>query len=323
MNDALTVRCYARSMHRVLALWLTTLGCAAPTEDHRVDFAPLRPGLCEEGVVPCDAEGHAWVAVERDFEDRALLFVVDSVAFPRAVEGRAPGFDLDGIDSRGSEAPDASCTDRHPDLESSVDPGIVGVDNQLQSILEIIEGHCRDPAPGCFDRDVAAAIPSGEGLWAIGVEGVGSFTNDQAIVVRLYTAIAADGPIASSPEGQIVPGQRYQLRERGVAAGTLLEGRVDATFDSAIAVIGRTPSNPYPLELEDPRVRFDLEEHRITRGVIGGVYSSGGPADVDDAFCARYSEPFDLPGHPWSCHGHCWGLSVGAVFTGVPAIRRR
>lgn len=285
----------------------------------------------------CEA-GHAWVEVRRDFEEpRTLVYVIDTLAIPRAdADGRVPGFDLDGIDSaEGSEDPMATCSERHADYQSSVDPNLSGVDNQLQTLLPTIEG-LLDPArcpgestTGCFDALTQQQLDEGAIVRLIELSGIDSFENDDHVVVTIHEGRlpARTGP-ALGPDGRVAPGQRFEVDPMGMRSsgpGTILAGRV-AFGPGFIYFPLDADVLRLSLPIREARLRFDIEEGRLVHGVIGGVVLNEpvtSHPDPSGTLCGVLADVVDMSlggeaccVEPGAC---CNGVSVGLTFTGTRA----
>ena len=319
-------------MHRAALFASTVLafGCAPP----RVDFAPLRPGVCAEEQVPCD-EGHAWVEVTRDFEPRTLVYVIDTLSIPVADgEGRVAGFDLDGTDSgEGTDAPDAPCGEARADYVSSVDPNVQGVDNQLQLLVPVLEG-LLEPAscPGevtdsCFEPTLQRAVDEGRMLYLIELSGIESFDTDPWVEIALYEAmIVAPGAPLLGPDGRLAAGQTFAGTLLSRATGTILGGRF-AVAGTSFPIDLDLGAFELPLDLVSAEIRFDVGEEALVRGVIGGAFAPyvvppvGGGTE-----CGILPEYADMSldrdrccEAPGAC---CNALSAGLTFTATRAELR-
>lgn len=316
----------ARSGLTTLVTCLLALGCEPPGPPaDRVDFAPLRPGVCEEGALPCDGEGHAWVEVPRDFEDRTYAFVIDSLSFPPATpDGNAIGFDLDGLDSGpGSDDPEAPCGERHRDYASVDDPGVTGVDNQLLVLIPTIEG-LLDPADcpdeettGCLDELAIQSLSEGNGLVIVEVSGIASLLHDDHVLVKLYRVPPSRTPIEVGSDGRIATGQSLHGVLVDQQDGSLLDGRVDVSF-TGIPLTVRAGDFLLTLDLMSARMRFDLSEDRLD-GVVGGRNEPSVPDGPDGTVCSVVASVSDLEARRTCSDSACYGVSVGARFTAVAA----
>lgn len=296
------------------------LGCSSPRV---VDLAPERPGLCSEQPERCE-DGHAYVEVPDEHPPRTLAFVLDTLSIPPVVDGRVAGFDLDDVDSgAGSEDPDATCGEARADYASGLDPGVTGVDNRLSELVPTVEGlfdpmECPEgTAEGCLDHSLAEAIASGELLIAIEVGELESADLDDRVTVALLrVSVPEGGAPALGSDGRLTPGQTFARMSESTGDGTVLDGRVDAappTLDIPVDF----GDFLLPLDLRRVRLRFDLAEEGLRRGVIAGVTRYAESEASCDPTAASVAPDMTLEGAP--C-GSCNAVSVGLTFTAVPAV---
>ncbi len=238
-----------------------------------------RDFVCESGAAqPCDTTEPAHTDAERtatepgDRDNESFLFVVNWISIPEVADGRAPGFNLDQLDSgEGDLSPGADCEHFNPDFEALDDPDHIGVDNALASLVPTIESLALDGED--LDTVLLAQINEGSVLLGVRVTGVDSFEFDSAVQMQLVLLETASGsPPTVGGDGRLEAGQAYNVAmDLGIAVdGDIFDGRVRAQASSLTLMIN-TGDFMLPLEISNPEVRFDIGEDGLTGGTIGGV----------------------------------------------------
>jgi len=304
---------------------LALAACASPAStDRMVDFAPLRPGICDEDPTRCDDEGHAWVDLPPEAEPRTLVFVIDAFSLPPPdANGRVPGLDLDGRESgMGTDDPETPCGEARADFVSSIEP-VRGVDNQIATLVPTIEG-LLDPTSctggvtaGCLDQMLEDDITTGRLLLLIEVLGVNSLANDPSISIAVHHGSLRRGAtIELGAAGRLAANQEFEaVSLLGQGSGTILDGRAAVELDSFPLDL-RADDFHLLLNLEPARMRFDLTETALERGVLAGVHYYERP---EATVCSVIGSVADFGEASDECDGECTGVSVGMTLSAVAA----
>lgn len=192
-------------------------------------------------------------------------WLVRDVSFPMAVDQAAPGFDLDGIDSRGSRSHE-TCEEIADDYAPTLDAPITGVDNIGQALIRDGEGL----GESTFDGELDEAITMGRLRWAI---RAGDLVEDPeaGMLIELLMIDPAEA-IALDSDGKPAAGQRLHAR---VVAGA------DARVSGSVAwgeasTIATLESSIFLLPFEDFRlgaIGIDASAGTRLRAQIGGSFS--------------------------------------------------
>ena len=220
---------------------------AAPGPPVRTVTFPPRDFACRPGVEPpCElalplrAMEQRTVDVSEELSGSTFVYVVSALALPEPTRRpgeprRSIGADLDGMDSgEGSMAATATCEEFGVDLVSSLEPGVVGIDNAFSSLVPSAESGLRaaecpeSSTEGCLDALLARDIREGRLLLLIEVGGVDSFEHDPEVEVAMYAARLADGDGPALVGETLAPGQRFATAATLAtpAAGSILHGRL-------------------------------------------------------------------------------------------------
>ncbi len=261
------------------AVSLALVGCDNGTVDPPIEGTtfPERDFVCADGAsAPCDTTEPSRTDAERtaeepgDLDNQSFVFVVNWISIPEPMSGRAPGFNLDGIDTGSFGDPEGDCEHFNPDFRSDDDPLQVGVDNALATLVPQIESLALDGED--LDDVLLEQINEGSVLLGVRVTGVDSFDYDASIQMQLVLLqIPGGGTPTIGGDGRLAPGQTYEVAmELGIAVnGDIFDGRVRAQTASLLLQINTGDFN-LPLEISQPEVRFNISAEGLSGGVIGG-----------------------------------------------------
>jgi len=241
-------------------------------------------------------------------------FVVSSLRLPAPTGGRAPGMDLDGIDSReGSVDPSATCEEFVPDF-TSLHGGEPGVDNawvELAPTFESLIG-------ASYDELLAERIAAGDLLLGVRLEGA-----DASLV-----ALSPTGPLRLDGDGRPVAGQRFEVVE--VLAGGVRSPAGDrerVSLEGPLRLPGVDMFLPLlPIaQLSRAQLEYRVAPVGLLEGELGGVVDvelavaliASFMPGIEDTVRSILESVADIdPGpEPQICEG----LSIGMAFDAVPA----
>ncbi len=320
-------------------------GCSGPAGT----VFPERDFVCATGEAPpCATTTPRRTDAQRtevepeDFEDRTVSYIVNLIDVP-SVAGTdpAPGFNLDGLDSgEGSTDPAATCEELAPDHTSSVDAGLVGVDNALAGAVTLLQGFAcmGQPAPCTLGTLAINAINEGSVLLILEVRGLNSFEYDGAIELQFYLGALAGGatcdaaggpaPCPTLEGGVLAAGQTFDTMAPlgSVVQGDVFDGRLRVRT-SLLTLTLVAGGNTINLNITEPEVRFDIAEAGLSAGVIGGVLtltdlvSLGAMFGVDQATILGVVGSF-LDVRPSAADPTaCEAISVGLNFEATTVVR--
>lgn len=236
--------------------------------------------------------------------------VVSAIHFDAAMEGVAPGFDLDGVDS--PEGDRATCG--HADF---ADPaGARGVDNQFATIFSLVDA----VAPGAVASLVQQNIDDGLMLLIVDLESYDD--GHREVVLRSTTGdplLGTDGRLLDhqtfDARSAVLLGRTGDVRE--LADGTLEAGPFDVRLELTIF------DYLYRFTFEGGRARF-----RPGQGLIGGAVpvpelltalaqaSAAAEADYTSLFTGLIEDTADMK----VSAGKCSALSAAFALDLVPAF---
>lgn len=241
-------------------------------------------------------------------------FVIAELHIPEPTgAGRAPGANLDGMDSgSGSTSVDATCEEFNQDFRSLTD-GTRGVDDAYGGLIGTVEGLTGRPV----DDIVREQILNGQLLIVITLPGGGA--------IDLQLALPT-GPLEHDGR-RLLPGNRlspFQPLGRGMVSGGRRQSAQVSSF-GAMLPPGIIPGLPIGL-LQEAQLRFDATPAGLERGEIGGwVRVEDAVADasilmpgIEDTVRSVLESVSDI--RPGPDPAVCEGLSVGMTFTAVPVI---
>lgn len=295
-----------------LAGGLAGSGCDEPAEGSLDLGADADLGTSDAGTdADNDAEPDEALPVARSYTS-----LVSDFRFAREEPvGVSPGFDLDGHESRGSDA--EGC--RKPDLTSP--DGETGIDNQFARLMPTIESVGGASIEGLS----LEAINDGRLLITITLDGVEDLQNDDDVSVTISRGAGA--PLVGN-DGRLEPGQTVEL------STDYEQSRVEGVS----IVDGVATAGPFALSLELQVFQFvisfytedafvHLETHED--GSVAGFLSMGLPVEQIVAIASlpgtgtvgeliATSAPLfaDLRGES----GECDAISVTALIETVPAF---
>jgi hypothetical protein len=258
---------------------------------------PPRDFVCSSSLSPCvtdtprTSDAERTIAVRRDVPRVTHTYVLHRMAVPEATTGAAPqaaGFNLDGLDSGdGSISSSANCEEYNPDYASLRDPGHIGVDNALQSLVPTIES-LLDSATcpggttdGCLDATIAEQIASGTLLLLVEITGLDSYAYDTEVDVTIYLgAVPGGGLPLLDGSGLIAPGQTFDTVSTLAtsARADIFDGRLQVRW--ATLTLPMDPGLLLPSRLERVEMRANVTADALAFGQMGGT------APIDD-FVAR------------------------------------
>lgn len=291
-----------------------------------------RDFVCEDGASPpCDTTAPARTDEQRtaeepaDRDNESFVFVVNWISIPEVTSGRAPGFNLDGIDTGPDGDPAGDCEHFTPDFVA-VDDDHIGVDNALATLVPTIESLALDGED--LDATLLEQINEGSILLGVRVTGVDSFDYDASIQMQLLLLqIPGGGTPTVGGTGRLEAGQTYEVAmDLGIAVdGDIFDGRVRAQTSSLLLQIN-TGDFMLPLEISQPEVRFDISEEGLTGGTIGGfitidaiVEAAAAAGGIDEAtvrpVVESYADITPSAADPMTCEALSVGLSFEATTT--------
>lgn len=191
-------------------------------------------------------------------------FLLSTLGFTRVDEmtGAAPGFDVDGVVSDGSD--EASCFKK--DFTSPEGQG--GIDNQLASLIPDVEAIFGDAVDGL----IQGAINNGELLILVDVKGASSLENDECVDVTVRTVL---GKPTLGTDGVIEPYQTYDpdpaAEVSDAQSGRIVDGVLEiGPFELAIPIAIFDVA--FTIHVHDALLRLNVGGEDGTRrdGLVGG-----------------------------------------------------
>ena len=295
----------------MLALGLLTVGCG---DDGGGDSNPdagmmLPPDDCTTG------DSHFYV-----------LNTLDIAGEVMGAANTAPGFNLDGIVSDGSDPEGCNI----PDYMSP--EGEEGIDNALAGLLPILNMFAGD-----ISGTIASQINDGSLLVLVEVQNVDDFTNDACVGMNLYVGeVPADAMLALEG-GLLAAGQTFDINPESVdAMGAPLISVTDASIIGG-RMNASTPiiSIPVPLEegvvlnlnIREARVAGDITATSMSGGLIGGALAISELAsavealDIGGVDAATVESVLGGQADMRGSDMECSSVSSALTFTGVDAVK--
>lgn len=296
------------------------------------------PGGVDSGSMPTDAgpsgtdAGGGGDVDAGPLTGESYLYVLSRMdlgfADPAGDASIVPGFDIDGIDSVGTD--EQSC--RKDDYTSPPPESEMGVDNQLGPILAELEGSYR------IRENLEASVRSGELLVLLQVRGVDDFIDDDRVEVDALIGLLPDGVTMPTLDAmdRIAAGQTFDVDSSSVAADMMtalvtLRGRIEG---------GRLRAGPGDLtmslplegdrvgfEAENAEIVFDITEDALGRGVMGGqlgvaeTVAAMMGVEGFDADAARLVLEANADLDFDTAENECRAISIALVFDGASAMR--
>lgn len=317
-----------------LALGFVVVGCsgrdAPPDVDAGVDAgstdAEVDAGGVDAGVD--DAGVDAGPVDAGPLTGESYFYVLDRLDVgapdPDGDSTIVPGFDLDGQDNRTMLDP-SSCRVRDHTSPPPDDEG--GVDNALGPILGANEERFG------LRRNLELSVQAGTLLVLAQVRGVDDFVNDDRVELDILFGVLPEGAFAPQLEasGRFVPGQTFDVDARSLEPMVTLPGRiVNGRLDAGPGTLSLTvPFGPevITLGLDRVRIRFDITESALSRGVVGGalnvdetVEELAGIEGIDEG-AVRAFLPLVADLDRDAAAGRCTSVSIALVFDGASAIQ--
>lgn len=187
--------------------------------------------------------------------------IVSSLGFTRlADDGSAPGFDIDGQVSDGSDA--ESCF--KADLVDA--EGRKGVDNQLAVLLPDIEAILGDAVDGL----IQGAIQNGDLMILLSLDGAGDMRESKCVdttfeIGQGTPTIGTDGVIEAYQTFELKPDTEVSEAPSGrIAKSTMEAGPFELALPIAIFDVS------FVLHIHQAQMRFAIDEEGKYTGYIGG-----------------------------------------------------
>ena len=254
---------------------------------------PPRDFVCSSSLIPCvtdtpsTSDAERTVAVRRDVPRLTHTYVLSQMAVPQATSAippRAAGYNLDGLDSGdGSTSASATCEEYNQDYESLRDPGHIGADNALQSLVPTIESllpvaSCPGATTdGCLDATIAQQIAGGTLVLLVEITGLDSYTYDADVDVAVYRGVVSGGglPVLDG-SGRVAAGQTFDTVSTLAtsASADIFAGRLRVRW--ATLLLPMDPGLLLPSRLERVELRANVAADALAFGQIGGT------APIDD-----------------------------------------
>jgi hypothetical protein len=249
--------------------------------------------------------------------------ITTKLAFARAASPTvAPGFDLDGRTSDGSDT--LSCGK----VDFTDSEGRVGVDNQLAPLVPEIEKFVGDAIDGLLQ----GSINDGQLVILMEMENVDDFTNDECVNfavqvgMRKLPSLGTNGIIEAYQTFELDPtAQRSYVTNAQIKDGVLETGPFNVAIPLAIFDVAFT------LNAQNARFRLAFDEELRTKGhlgagilpqeIIDGVSDGDGLEDLLPQIKLLLDANTDLAYNEDT--GKCEQLSATLDVETVPAFIRR
>ena len=328
-----------RTSAALLCLTLVVAGCSSREEpggggtDAGGSGTDAGGSDTDAGMTGTDAGTDAGVDVDAGpLTGDSYFYVVSFMDLGAPEEGGdpniVPGFDIDGLDSDGTDL--QSCRKR--DYTSPPPESEMGVDNQLGPVLADLEGMYG------IRENLESSVQMGELLVLLEVRGVDDLVDDDRVELDAFVGVLPAG--ATTPgldgDGHLAPGQtfdidRASLMTDGETPSITLRGRIT---DGRLHVGPGDFTLSLPLEGErvefeakQAEVVFDITAEALGNGVMGGSLSVEGTLEammgvegfnVDAARLVLESNA-DLDRD--DATADCLSISIALVFLGAEATR--
>jgi hypothetical protein len=249
--------------------------------------------------------------------------IVTALGFTReGMPGVAPGFDLDGRVSDGSDYLSCGKVD-FVDAE-----GHKGVDNQLAGLVPEVEKLVGNAVDGLLQ----GAINDGQLVILLEAQGVDDPVNDPCVNVAVQVgekrlpSLGTDGVIEAFQTFTPDPkAERSHAEDARIEDGVLLAGPFELAIPIAIFDVAFT------LHVHDARIRMAIDEEGAMHGYLGGgvvpeeivdgVKNGAGLADLIPKIRVALEASTDLAYAEDT--GKCGQLSAALQLSTVPAFVRR
>lgn len=273
------------------------------------------------GLVACGDDDGTGGGPDNPEDGMTRVYVVSTVSIPAAMDGRAPGYNLDGVVSTGEGD---TCADLAVDFTSVTDPTETGVDNALAELAPILE----ELASINLDETIAAQIAEGSLLLLLEVRDIDSFANDSSVSVQLHLGSVPGGGAPELDGAVLRAGQTFDGMAIGTAVpGEITGGRLRADTPQLVLEIN-ADDLALDLVISDAIIGASITDTRLANGAIGGSLRVDdlreAVASIDESY-AGYVDTIVAPNYadldPSADDPElCTALSVGLLFSGVDAV---
>ena len=274
------------------------------------------------GLVACGDDDGTGGGPDNPDDGMTRVYVVSTVSIPEAMDGRAPGYNLDGVVSNGEGE---TCVDVAEDFTSVTDPSETGVDNALAELAPVLAGI----AGIDIDEAIAAQIAEGSLLLLLEVSDIDSFGNDSSVSVQLHLGSVPGGGAPELDGAALRAGQTFNsMQALGTpVAGEITGGRLRADTPRLVLEIN-TGDLELDLVISDAIIGASITDTRLANGAIGGSLRIDdlreAVAGIDPMY-ADYVDTLVAPSYadldPSADDPElCTALSVGLLFSGVDAV---
>lgn len=204
-------------------------------------------------------------ALCEDGECETQVVVARNISFAMEQDnGVAEGFDLDGLESEGTDI--QSCNQ----VDYVAPDGRTGIDNQFAVLWEAIVNVIGDAVDGL----IVGAINDGNLLFMAEMRGIDNRQNDDCVEVNIF--VGSGQPIVGT-DGHIVPGQTFDISEQNtgshIECGKIKDGVLTAgPFDGEIPI--HILDVTFNLKVYGAMIRGELHDDGSMTAVLGAAVDS-------------------------------------------------
>jgi hypothetical protein len=279
--------------------------------------------LASLALAGCGADGADGATGDTCKTGETQAAIITELGFTRELKpGEAPGFNLDGKVSDGSDYLSCGKVDyTDPD-------GNKGIDNQLAGLVPEVEKLVGNAVDGL----IKGAINDGQLVILMEMEGVDDLVNDPCVNVAVQ--IGEKRPPSLGTDGVIEAYQTFTLdpkAERSHAEGARIENGVLTAGPFELAIPIAIFDVAFTLHVRDARIRFVIDEEGKMQGYLGGgvvpeeivdgVKNGAGLADLIPKIRVALEASTDLAYSDDT--GKCGQLSAALAIHTVPAFIRK
>lgn len=301
----------------IVALGMVT-GCGDDADDGSMadDMGGIGidMGADTDGGAGDDMGAMAPAVPESCTDDGSCAYVLDLLEVPAEMAGRIAGFDVDGTSETICE---------FDDFEG-------GVDNNFSEIAPLLGAF---PPMIPINMLLSDAIVNGTALVVVGLEGADGATPELSV----FSGVAPEGGVMTGEDGFVAPGQTFDVEPAVSTTASLVDGVVDGGPLTVVVNVPIGGGEPAAIQIEEARVQFGFDaDGNITGGVIGGFLDlsvllvivaelleiectveeiEAGDCDNPALNLLAGFTDIDTDGDTAECEA----ISVGLIFTGVPA----
>jgi hypothetical protein len=295
----------------MLTMGLLFAGCG--------DDGGTEPGADAAPMLPADdcttGESHFYV-----------LNTLDIAGETMGVANTAPGFNLDGIVSDGSDTEGCNA----PDYMSP--EGEAGIDNALAGLLPILNMFAGD-----ISGTIASQINDGSLLVLVEVQHVDDFTNDACVGMNLYVGEVPAMGMPTLEGGLIAAGQTFDINPESVDAmgaplisvegATITGGRMNASTPIISIPVPLEEGVVLNLNIREARVAGNISANSMSGGLIGGALAVSELAsavealDIGGVDAATVESVLGGQADMRGTDMECSSVSTALSFTGVDAVK--